>query len=809
MAIPSARADIKLNQTALSLSALEILWMLAILMVFIYPHAMLLLKPDTSAKAHALFVLIDHQFKTLGAGLSLGCLVFVSLKAMWGTKIKRATIYALWLLLMAAILLAISIDSYAIYSLSQDMHFAFTVGFFGYWQHTAMTYAALFLSAWLLIVFGALSERQHKPLLGYDFAKQWGSVATAFIPLSLVLPLLFCAKSHLFLMPGFQKSAPVITQMISTDNFLFILHALWAVQSLIYMLVLTTGLKHQALNRGFVSQQLKLMLTLPGLLFAAELFVFLKFALFMSHGNVWPYQPIPTWPERLYDFAKIIWPVMLLAAVGYILWRYHHGKSKLGEDESKISQDFGSARFAGRDDLKQLNFYDENIGPLLGQDEDGHNLYAPLSNKLVISPPGGGKTTVSSIPLLLQHDGPVFVLDVKGELWAVSAEYRQTHMKRKVVTIDPFKIIQQKSFAKDKDDILLHEYHINPFDWLKASPQFLDRIMNAFSSSFLIASDKHTSHFDENAKILIRGYIDYLVRSKHTPKNLPELFRLLSASFTDNDEIIKDMIALGGRAMAAAHQIGRVGSNERGSILSTTYRQIDWLGDSNMSRILENSNFDLIDFLKGNMDIYVIIPEDQVKEHGRLMRMMMALLMGQIIQADPSELPQKKIVFLLEELAQLGNYPDVELCIEVLRARNVVVWSVFQTLKQIELFEKPDLFKSATLKQIFTTDDVETMEWVQSLAGKKTILTKGKSEDKGKSRQMSQWFGGSTSSSKSESIHETGVDLLPLNEIRQMQEDTQLVFYHGAPVIRCKKKPYFKDEHLNAIASKNPLEGDK
>ena len=378
-------------------------------------------------------------------------------------------------------------------------------------------------------------------------------------------------------------------------------------------------------------------------------------------------------------------------------------------------------------------------------------------------------------------------------------------LRRTIVTIDPFRIVQQASFAAGKEASLLQEYHINPFDWLSASPQYLDRLMNAFSSSFLITSDLHTSHFDENAKILIRGYIDYLARSDHKPKSLPELFRLLSVSLEGNKVILQKMIELGGRAEAAAHQIGRVGSNERGSILSTTYRQIDWLGDSNMSRILKDSNFALKDFLRGNMDIYVIIPEDQIKEHGRLMRMIMALLMGIIIQADPSELPQKKMVFLLEELAQLGNYPDVELCIEVLRARNVVVWTVFQSLKQIELFQKPDLFKSAALKQIFTTDDVETMEWVQALAGKKTILTKGKSEDKSKSRQSSQWLGGSISRSQGESIHETGVDLLPLNEIREMDKDKQLVFYSGAPVIRCKKYRYFENEKLKNIASSNPL----
>jgi type IV secretory pathway TraG/TraD family ATPase VirD4 len=152
--------------------------------------------------------------------------------------------------------------------------------------------------------------------------------------------------------------------------------------------------------------------------------------------------------------------------------------------------------------------------------------------------------------------------------------------------------------------------------------------------------------------------------------------------------------------------------------------------------------------------------------------MLMSLLMGMIVQANPSELPKQKMLFLLEELAQLGYCPDVEQCIEILRARGVVVWTVFQTLSQIELFEKPDLFKGAPLKQIFTNDDTKTMEWIQTLGGKKTVLLKTHSTNTGDSRQKMQTFGGSISSGAGESVHETSVDLIPLKDITKNKDRT-------------------------------------
>jgi type IV secretory pathway TraG/TraD family ATPase VirD4 len=124
------------------------------------------------------------------------------------------------------------------------------------------------------------------------------------------------------------------------------------------------------------------------------------------------------------------------------------------------------------------------------------------------------------------------------------------------------------------------------------------------------------------------------------------------------------------------------------------------------------------------MDIYIILPEDQIKEHQRFVRMLLSLIMSYIVQTTPSELSKNKILFLLDELAQLGYCPDVEQAIEVLRARKLVGWTVFQTLNQIKRYKKPDLFLGAPIKQIFTNDDVETMQWKQALGGKQTVMTK-------------------------------------------------------------------------------------
>lgn len=130
----------------------------------------------------------------------------------------------------------------------------------------------------------------------------------------------------------------------------------------------------------------------------------------------------------------------------------------------------------------------------------------------------------------LSHQGPVFVFDIRGELWAITAHYRAKKLGRQVVAIDPFGVTRGKNFQEGKPEALLKPYTFNPFDSIPEDQQQRDRMMNAFAASFVINEGGFSSHFDENAKILIRGYMDYLM-TKIAP-NQRKLPLLLSSRQT-------------------------------------------------------------------------------------------------------------------------------------------------------------------------------------------------------------------------------------------------------------------------------------
>lgn len=61
---------------------------------------------------------------------------------------------------------------------------------------------------------------------------------------------------------------------------------------------------------------------------------------------------------------------------------------------------------------------------------------APLST-LIVAPPGSGKTAAVAVPNLLNVPSSCVVLDIKGELFDLTAGYRQQVLKNKIFVFDP------------------------------------------------------------------------------------------------------------------------------------------------------------------------------------------------------------------------------------------------------------------------------------------------------------------------------------------------------------------------------------
>lgn len=116
------------------------------------------------------------------------------------------------------------------------------------------------------------------------------------------------------------------------------------------------------------------------------------------------------------------------------------------------------------------------LGAPVCYDDEGH--------LITIAPTGAGKGVGSVIPAILLHDGPVIVMDIKGENYAMTKRHREA-LGSKVVCIDPFGIVARMSDTPNH-----HISGFNPFDMLPYLSDDHDTACRALAD-LLIAQDGH------------------------------------------------------------------------------------------------------------------------------------------------------------------------------------------------------------------------------------------------------------------------------------------------------------------------------
>ncbi|GAA8424857.1 type IV secretory system conjugative DNA transfer family protein [Helicobacter pylori] len=145
---------------------------------------------------------------------------------------------------------------------------------------------------------------------------------------------------------------------------------------------------------------------------------------------------------------------------------------------------------------------------------------APLST-LIIAPPGSGKTAAVAVPNLLNVSSSCVVLDIKGELFDLTAGYRQQVLKNKIFVFDPLgndntlkfnpfdkRIVEKLDFNRKRR--LVDEVGNTIFaeDGANKDPHWTQQAKNLFVFYALYDLCVHnTSTFFEIASAPIKNYV--------------------------------------------------------------------------------------------------------------------------------------------------------------------------------------------------------------------------------------------------------------------------------------------------------------
>lgn len=464
----------------------------------------------------------------------------------------------------------------------------------------------------------------------------------------------------------------------------------------------------------------------------------------------------------------------------------------VGLDGLKVSED-GLHGSAGWGDYqaakagKHLGAAEEPglaLGRLDGVPAGPDDRFRFLGHVVTCAPTGSGKGIGAVIPNLLEYPGSAFVLDIKGENYAV------THRRRgelgRVHVVDPFGITGAASAG------------CNFMDRLDLSnPDCISRSAS-LAECLVIAGRGEDGHFDELARSLLQGIMLHVAGGPADRRHLGEVRRLLTLGEDGFLHLMADMSAdpdaAYGLPARTAATLMATGDRERGSILSTARRSTAFLDDPRIIDTLSRTDFDFGKMKTETITVYLVIPADKLEFYFRYLRGFIGTALS--CMTSNQQKPKRRVVFFLDEFAQLGRMTAVEKAISLARGYGVVFWLFIQDLSQLKdaYDDKWQTFMANAAKHFFGTDDYDTAEYISKSLGKATI----EYETAGSSRKITEIAG-----SNSQNVQFAGRDLLTPDEVMRLGAKP-IVIVRGEPPYMLDRLNYLDEPEYAGQYDPNP-----
>lgn len=379
---------------------------------------------------------------------------------------------------------------------------------------------------------------------------------------------------------------------------------------------------------------------------------------------------------------------------------------------------------------------------------------------LTVAPTGAGKGQGHIIPALLEYNGPVVVLDPKGENYRETAWYRRWCGE----------VFKWSPYDPEDTDCF------NPLD-------FVESYRDAQLIADLVVGDSFSTDpfWINSAKELIVGLILYLKTCFPPEKqNMRQVCRMLAQSSEEFDHML---YALRDTKKEDLIETANILDSIPEKTLGNIYTQLrshtlDWRDEEiaratsatspgmQPSEILARQNVGDISinlgiaetsgpqeeayetedgetvtrYGRGHGDtVYLIVPQDKMASASRVFRVIIGVFLNETIKAmarwdrekekdrSPEEVASDRwtpFLFLLDELPQLGYMPIIENAVAIARGSRIRLWLFVQDLAQLtSTYRKADsLFANTRMKFFFKPNDLKTAQHISEYLGEVTDL---------------------------------------------------------------------------------------
>ncbi|WP_433349394.1 type IV secretory system conjugative DNA transfer family protein [Micromonospora sp. CA-111912] len=321
---------------------------------------------------------------------------------------------------------------------------------------------------------------------------------------------------------------------------------------------------------------------------------------------------------------------------------------------------------------------DAALGAVVASDDDSH--------LMTVAPTGAGKGRDVIIPNLLTYEGSVVVFDPKGENYDVTHEHRRSVLGNEIVLLDPFGASHSGRDARGS---------LNPFDVFDVLRRDDDAAEEAEDfgrvlSDILMGGVRSLTDpfWDEMAQLLIAGLTADLMTGQPDRRNS---LHELRAQLFDTDLRYRLAVALENRGKhmppGTRQEFEMLVSMDAdktfSGILATAAQQLAPFSSQRTVEATDTTSFRLTDLVDParRISIYVVIPPHKLRTHQRLLRAWVGCLLYYVMNSR--SMNQSRLLFLIDEAAQLGRFSLLQDAITLLRGYGLRTWTFWQDLAQL------------------------------------------------------------------------------------------------------------------------------
>jgi len=343
-------------------------------------------------------------------------------------------------------------------------------------------------------------------------------------------------------------------------------------------------------------------------------------------------------------------------------------------------------------------------GSMLVCDDDG--------GLVTIAGTGAGKGVSHVIPAALTWPGSLVVIDIQGEIAAVTAR-RRREMGQAVVVIDPFNVTR---FGEARQGL-------NPLDLVDAGhPDALDDclMLAAMLTPSRITSDPF---WDDRARDAIAGAIAYV--AAHGRGEMRTL-RSVRRIWTGGERILAKALAgmkasplFDGHLDSVAEQYLSMPERTQASVLASINNALECLMSPAAAAALTRSTIAPAALTENQpTTIYLIMPPERLNSHSRLLRLWLGVILTAITRRRRR--PPTATLILADEAAQLGRMDLLLQAASLMRGYGVRLWTFWQSLGQVEALygrEAATLIDNASALCAFGMANQSTADSVAAVTG--------------------------------------------------------------------------------------------